>query len=57
MTSKLRWVTSSSGGQFTFLADGRAIREIAGAWFLFDQEEVVVARYATRSEAVKAVQA
>jgi len=53
MTStQLHWVKSISGGMFTFTPAGNAIREIAGAWFVFDMEDVVVAQYATRDEAV-----
>jgi len=56
-TNKLRWIKSVSGGEFTFTPDGQAIREIAGAYFVFDQDEFVTGRYATREEAIKAVTA
>ena len=50
--TKLNWVTSVSGGQFTYTPDGKTIREIAGAWFIFDQDDTFVARFDTRGEAV-----
>lgn len=56
-TTKLRWVKSVSGGEFTFTPDGRAIREIAGAYFVFDADEFVTGRYETREEAIQAVTA
>ena len=49
---KLHWVKSISGGMFTFTPAGATIREIAGAWFVFDIEDVFVAQYATRDDAV-----
>ena len=52
MTStQLHWVKSISGGMFTYTPAGNTIREIAGAWLVFDNEDVVVAQYATRDEA------
>ena len=50
--TQLHWVKSYNGGMFTFTPAGNAIREIAGVWFVFDMEDVVVAQYATRDEAV-----
>ena len=52
-TTQLHWVKSISGGMFTFTPQGNTIREIAGAWFVFDNDDVVVAQYATRDEAVE----
>ncbi len=48
---KLHWVKSIDGGMFTFTPEGNTIREIAGAWFVFDMDDVFVAQYATRDEA------
>lgn len=50
--NSLHWVTSASGGQFTYTTDGKTIREIAGAWFLFDQYGVVIGQFETRDAAV-----
>ena len=49
--AQLHWVKSYNGGMFTYTPAGNTIREIAGAWFVFDMEDVVVAQYATRDEA------
>ena len=49
--TQLHWVKSISGGMFTFTPAGNTIREIAGAWFVFDNDDVVIAQYATRDEA------
>jgi hypothetical protein len=51
-TTQLHWVKSISGGMFTFTPEGNTIREIAGAWFVFDIDDVMVAQYATRDNAV-----
>ena len=48
---KLHWVKSVSGGMFTFTPAGNTIREIGGAWFVFDMDDMFVAQYATRDEA------
>jgi hypothetical protein len=37
---------------FTFTPKGNTIREIAGAWFVFDMDDMFVAQYATRDDAV-----
>lgn len=50
--TKLHWVKSISGGLFTFTPAGYTIREIVGAWYVFDSEDVYVAHYATREDAV-----
>jgi len=50
-TTQLHWVKSYTGGMFTFTPAGNAIREIAGAWFVFDMDDMFVAQYATRDEA------
>jgi len=50
--TQLHWVKSISGGMFTYTPAGATIREIAGAWFVFDMEDIVVAQFATRDEAV-----
>ena len=50
--TQLHWVKSCTGGMFTFTPAGNMIREIAGAWFVFDMDDVMVAKYATRDEAV-----
>jgi hypothetical protein len=50
--TQLHWVKSIDGGMFTFTPEGNTIREIAGAWFVFDIDDVMVAQYATRDEAV-----
>jgi len=50
--TQLHWVKSISGGMFTYTLAGATIREIAGAWFVFDMEDIVVAQFATRDEAV-----
>jgi hypothetical protein len=50
--TQLHWVKSISGGMFTYTPAGNQIREIAGAWFVLDMDDIVVARYATRDEAV-----
>jgi len=49
--TQLHWVKSISGGMFTFTPAGATIREIAGAWFVFDIDDVLIDRYATRAEA------
>lgn len=51
-TTQLHWVEPYNGGMFTYTPAGNTIREIAGAWFVFDIEDVFVAQYATRDEAV-----
>jgi hypothetical protein len=51
-TTQLHWVKSFDGGMFTYTPAGNTIREIAGAWFVFDMDDVVVAQYATRDDAV-----
>ena len=51
-TTQLYWIKSVSGGMFTFTPQGNAIREIAGAWFVFDIDDMFVAQYATRDDAV-----
>ena len=50
--TQLHWVKSISGGMFTYTPEGNQIREIAGAWFVLDVDDIVIARYATRDEAV-----
>jgi hypothetical protein len=50
--TQLHWVKSYTGGMFTFTPEGNTIREIAGAWFVFDMDDALVAQYATRAEAV-----
>lgn len=50
-TTQLHWVKSYNGGMFTFTPEGNTIREIAGAWFVFDMDDALVAQYATRDEA------
>jgi hypothetical protein len=50
-TTQLYWVKSIDGGMFAFTPEGNTIREIAGAWFVFDIDDVFVAQYATRNEA------
>lgn len=52
--TSLRWITSVSGGQFTYTPAGNTIREIAGAWFVFDADDVLVAKYDTREQAAAA---
>ena len=49
--TQLHWVKSVSGGMFTFTPAGNTIREIGGAWFVFDMDDMFVAQYATRDEA------
>jgi hypothetical protein len=49
---KLHWVKSIDGGMFTFTPAGNMIKDIAGAWFVFDIDDMFVAQYATRDEAV-----
>jgi hypothetical protein len=56
-TTKLRWVKSINGGEFTFTPDGRTIMEIAGAYFVFDANDFVTGQYATKAEAIQAVTA
>ena len=51
-TTQLHWVKSIDGGMFTFTPAGNMIKEIAGAWFVFDIDDMFVAQYATRDEAV-----
>ena len=51
-TTQLHWVKSYNGGMFTYTPAGATIREISGAWYVFDIEDVFVAQYATRDEAV-----
>jgi hypothetical protein len=51
-TPQLHWVKSIDGGMFTFTPAGNMIKNIAGAWFVFDIDDVFVAQYATRDEAV-----
>jgi hypothetical protein len=50
-TTQLHWVKSIDGGMFTFTPAGNMIKDIAGAWFVFDMDDVFVAQYATRDEA------
>lgn len=50
--ASLRWIRSVSGGQFTYTPDGKTIREIAGAWFVFDQDDVKIGKHDTRDQAV-----
>jgi hypothetical protein len=50
--TQLHWVKSIDGGMFTFTPEGNTIREIAGAWFVFDIDDMFVAQYATRDDAV-----
>jgi hypothetical protein len=50
-TTQLHWVKSFDGCMFTYTPAGATIREIDGAWFVFDIEDVFVAKYATRDEA------
>ena len=50
-TTQLRWVKSIDGGLFTFTPNGNMIKEIAGQWFVFDKDDMFVAKYATRDEA------
>jgi hypothetical protein len=50
--TQLHWVKSYNGGMFTFTPAGNTIREIAGAWFVFDMDDMFVAQYATRDDAV-----
>ena len=49
--TQLHWVKSINGNMFTYTPAGNTIREIGGAWFVFDIEDVFVAQYATRDEA------
>ena len=49
---KLHWVNPPYAGMFTYTPAGNTIREIGGAWFVFDIDDVFVAQYATRDEAV-----
>jgi hypothetical protein len=49
--TQLHWV-SSFGNCFTFTPEGNMIKEIGGAWFVFDMDDVFVAQYATRDDAV-----
>ena len=51
-TTQLHWVKSISGGMFTYTPQGNTIHEIAGAWFVFDNDDVVIAQYATLDQAV-----
>ena len=50
-TTQLHWVKSINGGMFTFTPAGNMIKEIAGQWFVFDMDDMFVAKYATRDEA------
>jgi hypothetical protein len=50
--TQLHWVKSISGGMFTFTPAGNMIKDIAGAWFVFDIDDMFVAQYATRDDAV-----
>ena len=50
--TQLHWVNSIDGGMFTFTPAGNMIKEIAGAWFVFDMDDMFVAQYATRDDAV-----
>lgn len=50
--TQLHWVKSINGGMFTYTPEGNTIREIGGEWFVFDIEDVFVAKYATQDEAV-----
>jgi hypothetical protein len=50
--TQLHWVKSFDGCMFTFTPAGTTIREIAGSWFVFDIDDVFVAQYATRDDAV-----
>lgn len=50
--TQLHWVKSYNGGMFTFTPAGNMIREIGGAWFVFDMDDALVAQYATRDDAV-----
>ena len=51
-TTQLHWVKSIDGGMFTFTPAGNMIKDIAGAWFVFDMDDMFVAQYATRDDAV-----
>jgi hypothetical protein len=51
-TTQLHWVKSITGGMFTFTPAGNMIKDIAGQWFVFDMDDMFVAKYATRDEAV-----
>lgn len=48
----LRWVRSITGGWFTYTIDGYTIREVVGMWCVFDSEDVFLAKFKTRAEAV-----
>ena len=50
--TQLYWVKSINGGMFTYTPAGNNIREIGGAWFVFDMDDMFIAQYATRDEAV-----
>lgn len=50
--TQLHWVKSINGGMCTYTPAGNNIREIAGAWFVFDMDDMFIAQYATRDEAV-----
>lgn len=51
-TTSLHWVTSNTGGQFTYTPDGKTIREYLGVWFVFDQDDTLIGKYPTRDAAV-----
>jgi hypothetical protein len=51
-TTQLHWVKSIDGGMFTFTPAGNMIKDIAGQWFVFDMDDMFVAKYATRNDAV-----
>ena len=50
-TTQLHWVKSINGGLFALTPAGNMIREIGGQWFVFDMDDMFVAKYATRDEA------
>ena len=50
--TKLHWCQPINDGMFTYTPAGNTIRDIDGAWYVFDIEDVFVAKYATRDEAV-----
>ena len=51
-TTQLHWVKCITGNMFTFTPEGNHIREFEGMWYVFDIDDVFVAQYATRDDAV-----
>jgi hypothetical protein len=49
---KLHWCQPINDGMFAFTPSGNTIRDIEGTWYVFDIEDVFVAKYATRDDAV-----